>query len=140
MGRYVLRRLLQLIPVFIGTTFLIYVLVWSLPGDPFAGMCKGPCPDAFRAKMVEKYNLDKNIFVQYFSYMQNLLRFDFGETYSERDVGEMIGAAAPVSLRLATVAILIEAAIGIVAGILTGLRGRGFLDNLVLVSTLVLIA
>ena len=37
MGRYLLRRLLELVPVFIGTTFLIYWLVWSVPGDPFAG-------------------------------------------------------------------------------------------------------
>jgi len=39
MTRYVLRRLLQLIPVFFGTTFLIYVLVWAVPGDPFSGKC-----------------------------------------------------------------------------------------------------
>lgn len=140
MGRYVARRLLQLIPVFLGTTFLIYVLVWSLPGDPFAGMCKSVCPDAFKAKMIEKYNLDENIVVQYFTYLGNLVQGDFGLTYAGREVSELIEAAAPVSLRLALVAIAIEAAIGIVAGILTGLRGRGFLDNLVLVSTLVLIA
>lgn len=141
MGRYVVRRLLQLIPVFLGTTFLIYVLVWSLPGDPFDGMCGDRrCSDAFRAKMTEKYNLDENIFVQYFEYMAALLQGDFGQTYSEESVGELMVYAAPVSIRLAIVAIAIEAVIGIVAGILTGLRGRGFLDNLVLVSTLVLIA
>lgn len=140
MGRYAVRRLLQLIPVFLGTTFLVYILVWSLPGDPFAAMCKSVCPEAFRAMMTEKYNLDENIVVQYFTYLGNLLQGDFGVTYSDREVGELISAAAPVSLRLAAVAIAIEAVIGIVAGILTGLRGRGFLDNLVLVSTLVLIA
>src|SRR3990170_1459240 len=141
MGRYVLRRLLQLIPVFIGTTFLIYFLVWTLPGNPFEGMCgERPCPPQFVAAMTEKYNLDDNIVVQYLKYMGTLLTGDFGQTYAEQPIGEMIANAAPVSLRLALIAVLIEAVIGVTAGILTGLRGRGFLDNLVLVSTLFLIA
>lgn len=141
MGRYVLRRLLQLIPVFIGTTFIVFVLVWSIPGDPFAGMCGDrPCPDPFVAMMSEKYNLNDNIFVQYFKYMGSLLSGDFGETFSEQPVGKLIALAYPVSLKLALVAVAIEAIIGVTAGILTGLRGRGFLDNLVLVSTLFLIA
>jgi oligopeptide transport system permease protein len=141
MGRYVLRRLLQLIPVFIGTTFLIFFLVWAVPGDPFTGMCgERPCPPQFIAAMTEKYNLDDNVVMQYLKYMGALLTGDFGQTYSEQPVGDMIARAAPVSLRLAVVAVVIEAVIGVTAGILTGLRGRGFLDNLVLVSTLFLIA
>lgn len=141
MGRYVLRRLLQLIPVFVGATFLIYVLVWAVPGDPFASMCgERPCPPQFVAAMTDKYNLDDNIVVQYLKYMGALLTGDFGETYAEQSIGELISLAAPVSLRLAIVAVVIEAVIGITAGILTGLRGRGFIDNLVLVSTLFLIA
>lgn len=141
MGRYVLRRLLQLIPVFIGTTFLIFFLVWSVPGDPFTGMCgERPCPPQFVAAMTEKYNLNDNVLVQYFKYMGALLSGDFGQTYSEQSVGELISLAAPVSARLAVVAVVIEAIIGVTAGIVTGLRGKGFLDNLVLVSTLFLIA
>jgi oligopeptide transport system permease protein len=141
MGRYVLRRLLQLIPVFIGTTFLIFFLVWAVPGDPFTGMCgERPCPPQFVAAMTEKYNLGDNVVVQYLKYMGALLTGDFGQTYAEQPVGDLIANAAPVSLRLAVVAVVIEAVIGISAGILTGLRGRGFLDNLVLVSTLFLIA
>jgi oligopeptide transport system permease protein len=141
MGRYILRRLLQLIPVFIGATFLIFFLVWSVPGDPFAGMCgERPCPPQFVAVMTDKYNLDDNIILQYLKYMGALLTGDFGQTFSEQQVSELIANAAPVSLRLALVAVAIEAVIGVTAGILTGLRGRGFLDNLVLVSTLFLIA
>ncbi|HYQ62323.1 ABC transporter permease [Actinophytocola sp.] len=141
MGRYVLRRLLQLVPVFVGTTFIIFVLVWAVPGDPFTGMCGDrPCPPQFVAAMTDKYNLNDNVIVQYLKYMSALLTGDFGTTYSEQSVGELIGLAAPVSLRLAVVAVTIEAVIGVTAGVLTGLRGRGFLDNLVLVSTLFLIA
>ena len=141
MGRYVLRRLLQLIPVFIGTTFIIYALVWALPGDPFAGRCGDrPCPPAYVAEMTEKYNLDDPVFVQYFKYLWQLLQGDFGETYSGIQVSQLVANAYPVTIRLAVVALVIEAVIGIAAGVLTGLRGRGFLDNLVLISTLFLIS
>ncbi|TQM02357.1 ABC transporter permease [Pseudonocardia kunmingensis] len=141
MGRYVLRRLLQLVPVFIGTTFLIYLLVWALPGDPFAGKCgERPCPDAYITRMREEFHLDDNVVVQYLRYLGNLLQGDFGETFSGIPVGELIADAYPVTLRLAIVALVIEAVIGLIAGILTGLRSRGFLDNLVLVSTLFLIS
>ncbi|MDZ5445662.1 ABC transporter permease [Micromonospora sp. 4G57] len=141
MGRYLLRRLLQLVPVFIGTTFMIYALVWAVPGDPFAGKCgERPCPPQYVAFMTEKYHLDQSIFVQYATYMQNLLKGDFGQTFSGRSINDIIATAYPNTLKLAVVALLIEAVIGLAAGVLSGLRRNGFLDNLVLVSSLFLIA
>ncbi|MFI5591492.1 ABC transporter permease [Amycolatopsis sp. NPDC051758] len=141
MIRYVLRRLLQLIPVFFGTTFLIYVLVWAVPGDPFSGKCgQAACPQAYIAQMTEKFNLDDNIFVQYFKYLGSLFTGDWGETFNGTSVGELIGTSYPITLRLAVIAVVIEALIGLTAGVLTGLRGKGFLDNLVLVSTTFLIS
>jgi oligopeptide transport system permease protein len=141
MGRYVVRRLLQLVPVFIGTTFLIYWLVWSVPGDPFAGKCGDrPCPANYIQVMTEKFNLDKPLYVQYFTYMKNLLQGDFGSTFGGRSINDLIAAAYPNTIKLAIVALAVEAIIGLTAGVLTGLRRNGFLDNLVLVSTLFLIA
>ncbi|MEH0938997.1 ABC transporter permease [Micromonospora psammae] len=141
MGRYLVRRLLQLVPVFLGTTFLIYWLVWSVPGDPFAGKCgERRCPDEYIATLTEKYQLDQSIFVQYATYMKNLLQGDFGTTYSGRSINDIIATAYPNTLKLALVALAIEAIIGLTAGVLSGLRRNGFLDNLVLVSSLFLIA
>ncbi|WP_328343020.1 ABC transporter permease [Micromonospora sp. NBC_00421] len=141
MGRYLLRRLLQLVPVFIGTTFMIYALVWAVPGDPFAGKCgERRCPQNYIDFMTAKYHLDENVFVQYAIYMQNLLKGDFGQTYSGQSINDIIATAYPNTLKLALVALVIEAVIGLTAGVLTGLRRNGFLDNLVLVSTLFLIA
>jgi oligopeptide transport system permease protein len=141
MGRYVLRRLLQLIPVFFGSTFLIYYLVWAVPGDPFAGKCgERRCPDAFINKLTEQYQLNEPVWFQYFSYMKNLLQGNFGETFNGQQISEIMAQAWPNTAKLALVALAIEAIIGITAGVLTGLRRNGFLDNLVLVSTLFLIA
>lgn len=141
MGRYVLRRLLQMIPVFIGTTFLIYFLVNAVPGDPLAGKCgERPCPPAFVAKYRAEYNLDDNVVVQYVKYLGKLLHGDFGQTLSGRSISDIITTAYPTTIKLAAVAILIEILVGITAGVLTGLgRGR-FVDNLVLITTLLLIA
>ncbi|MEJ3743792.1 ABC transporter permease [Actinomycetes bacterium KLBMP 9797] len=141
MGRYVLRRLLQLIPVFFGTTLLIYWLVWSVPGDPFAGKCgERPCSPGFVQVMTERYHLDEPLPIQYLYYMGNLLTGDFGQTFGQREISDVIAQAYPNTIKLATMALLIEGVIGLTAGILTGLRRNGFLDNLVLVSTLFLLA
>ncbi|MEV4598372.1 ABC transporter permease [Amycolatopsis sp. NPDC049253] len=141
MIRYVLRRLLQLIPVFFGTTFLIYVLVWAVPGDPFSGKCgQTACPQAYVDLMTEKFHLNDNLILQYLKYLGSLFTGDWGETFNGTSVGELIATSYPITLRLALVAVLIEAVIGLTAGVLTGLRGRGFLDNLVLVSTTFLIS
>jgi oligopeptide transport system permease protein len=141
LGRYVLRRLLQFVPVFLGTTFLIYTLVWAVPGDPFAGKCGDrQCPPEFIAAMTAKYGLDDNLFVQYFGYLGRLFTGNFGETFNGNSIGEQIGNSYPITVRLALIALVIQIVIGITAGVLTGLRGKGFLDNLVLVSTLFLIS
>jgi len=140
-GRYTLRRLLQLVPVFLGTTFIVYFLVWGLSDDPFAGKCgQRECSASYIAQMTERYNLDDPLIVQYLKYLGALLTGDFGQTFSGTEVSTLIATAYPVTIKLALVAVAIEAVIGIAAGVLTGLRGRGFVDNLVLVSTLVLIA
>ncbi|SDT54523.1 ABC transporter permease [Jiangella sp. DSM 45060] len=141
MGRYVTRRLLQMIPVVIGTTFIIYALVWALPGDPFAGRCGArPCPPAYVQAMTEKYNLDDPLPIAYVKYLGNLLQGDFGETFQGLSVGEELLRAYPTTVKLALVAIAFEILIGIGAGILAGLRRGSFIDNLVLVSTLVVVS
>jgi oligopeptide transport system permease protein len=141
MGRYVIRRLLQMVPVVIGVTFLIFSLVWLLPGDPFAGRCgQRPCPPNYVAEMTERFNLNDPLPVQYGKYMWNLLQGDFGETFGGVQVADALASRYPTTLKLALMAISIEIVIGITAGIVAGLRRGGFVDNLVLVSTLFVIS
>ena len=141
MGRYTIRRLLQMIPVIIGTTLLIFLMVWALPGNPFVGRCGDrPCPEDYVQAMTEKFNLDEPWYVQYGLYMQNLVTGDFGETFNGRQVIDELARAYPVTVKLAAMAILFEVVIGIAAGIMAGLRRGGFIDNLVLLSTLLVIS
>jgi oligopeptide transport system permease protein len=104
-GRYVVRRLLQMIPAFLGTTLLIYVLVFAVPGDPLAGKCGDrPCPPAFVAKFTAEYNLNDNVLVQYVKYIGNLLQGNFGVNFSGRSVSDIILSSYPVTVKLALVA------------------------------------
>jgi oligopeptide transport system permease protein len=139
-GKYVLRRLLQMIPVLIGTTFLIYVMVFAL-GDPTAGRCgERPCPANYVAKFRADYNLDKPLLVQYALYMGQVVQGDLGTNFFGNKVSEELIARWPTTARLATIALAFEVVIGIVAGVLAGIRRGKFIDSLVTVSTLLVIS
>ena len=141
MGKYVIRRLLQMIPVIIGATFLIFVMVFALPGDPVQGRCgERQCPPSYVAAFNEKYNLDKPLVVQYLLYMGNVLQGDLGTTFYGKSVAHELALRFPTTIKLALMAITVEILIGISAGILAGIRRGKFIDSLVTVSTLVVIS
>ncbi|GAA4599283.1 ABC transporter permease [Planotetraspora phitsanulokensis] len=141
MGRYTIRRLLQLIPVLLGTTFLINYMVWQLPGDPFAGRCgQRPCPDSYVSAMRSQFGLDQPILVQYWQFLKNMLTGNLGVDFNQVPVATQLGDAWPITIRLALLAVAIEAVIGISAGVLSGLKRGGFIDNVVTISTLFLLS
>jgi len=140
-GTYIIRRLLQMIPVILGATFLIFAMVFALPGDPLAGKCgERPCPPAYAAAFREKYNLNDPLPVQYGKYLGNLAKGDLGETSSGIKVTDQLKLRYPITAKLALMAILFESILGILAGVLTGIKRGGFLDNLVLVATIAIIS
>jgi oligopeptide transport system permease protein len=140
-GTYVLRRLLQMIPVFFGATFLIFFLVLGMPGDPLASMCgERGCDPATSAALRAQFHLGQPLQIQYFEYMKGILTLDFGETFSRRPVLDVMREAFPITIRLATVAFLIEIAIGIPLGLLAGLRRGKSFDSSVLLGTLMIIS
>jgi oligopeptide transport system permease protein len=139
-GKYIIRRLLQMIPVIIGVTFIIYVAVFAL-GDPTVGRCgERACPEGYIAKFRADYNLDKPVVVQYLLYMGNLLQGDLGTNFFGNRVIDELAVRWPVTLRLGLMALIIESVIGIGAGVLAGIRRGKFIDSLVTVSTLLLIS
>lgn len=141
MLRYLGRRLLQIIPVLIGATFLIYALVFLMPGDPIAalGGDRG-LPPAAETALKAKYNLDKPFIVQYLLYLKGIMTFDFGLTFSGREVTEVMASAFPVTIKLAFMALAFEAIFGITFGTIAGLRRGGVFDATVLVVSLFVIA
>ncbi|GAA1395082.1 ABC transporter permease [Kitasatospora putterlickiae] len=141
MGRYVIRRLIQAIPVLIGATFLIYWLVFSLPGDPVQALAGEKKADPLVAEMIrQKYHLNDPFLLQYWNYITGVFQGDLGESLTGRSVSDMIGEAFPFTVNLAIVAFIIEAVIGVLAGVMAALRKGKFLDQLVLISTLFVIS
>ena len=107
MSRYIVRRILQMIPVLIGTTFIIFCLVFALPGDPTAGRCgERPCPPSYVAAFRAEYNLDKPLLVQYGLYLEKLLHGNLGVDYYGNTVVSELGARYPVTIKLAVIALL----------------------------------
>jgi oligopeptide transport system permease protein len=140
-GRYVARRLLQMLPVIIGTTLLIFIMEWAVPGDPFAGRCgQRPCPPAFIQVETARLHLDKPLPVQYGYFIWNMLHGDFGTTSNGETVLHQVSQAFPVTLKLTTVAILLELILGIGMGVLAALRRGGIFDKVSLGATLLAIS
>ncbi|MEO8093853.1 MAG: ABC transporter permease [Pseudolysinimonas sp.] len=138
---YVIRRLLQIIPVFIGTTLLIYFLVFALPGDPLLALFGDKTPNpAVLERLREQYHLNEPFFVQYFYYITGILHGDFGTSFSGQPVSEQLVRAFPITIRLAVLAILIEMIAGITVGLISGLRKGGVFDASALVVSLILIS
>ncbi|HEY5843700.1 MAG TPA: ABC transporter permease [Mycobacterium sp.] len=141
MTGYVLRRILVMIPVFLGATLLIYGMVFLLPGDPIVALGGDrPLSPAVIAQLRAQYHLDQPFWMQYLRYLGGILRGDFGVSFSGVPVSDVLAQAFPVTIRLALVALAVEALFGIGFGVIAGLRRGGWFDASVLVISLVVIA
>ncbi|MBL3700598.1 ABC transporter permease [Leucobacter luti] len=138
MLRYILFRVLQVIPVLLGTTFLIYFMVFAMPGDPVAAMFGEKVPsEAILERLREQYNLDQPFFIQYLLYLKGILVGDFGVSFSGEPVSEILARTFPVTIQLAIMAIVISLVLAIVIGLFSGLRKGKFFDNINLIIGLV---
>jgi oligopeptide transport system permease protein len=141
MGRFVARRLLLTIPVLIGASFLIFAMVYALPGDPIRALAGDrPLPEAVQAQLRDQYNLDDPLWLQYGKYVGGLVQGDFGTDFSGRPVSDTIEQRLPVTAKLALSAVIFEAVIGLLAGILAGIRRGSWFDNVVLISTTLIVS
>jgi len=138
---YILRRLLQMIPVFLGSTFLIFAMVFSLHGDPILALFGDKTPtEAQYNALAARFHLDQPFLARYFIYLGGLFQGDLGETFRGQPVGEILARAFPNTLRLALLAILIQLVVGVLAGLISGLRKGGIFDHAALIVTLVIIS
>ncbi|WP_405712274.1 ABC transporter permease [Streptomyces xanthophaeus] len=142
MGRYVARRLLQMIPVFIGSTLLIFLMMYALPGDPVRALMGDQSFDPATVEAIRKeLGLDLPIWQQYLNYLGGLVQGDFGtEIVSERPVADIIAAAFPVTIQLTLFAFTFTLLVGVGLGVVAGLRPDSLQDRGLLTLTLVLIS
>ncbi|GAA3579565.1 ABC transporter permease [Nonomuraea rosea] len=140
MGRYAFHRLLTALPVLLGTTFVIYLAVYALPGDPIQALA-GPnrmlSPSVEQA-LRERFHLDDPLIVQYGLYLRGLVTGDLGTSFSGRPVSEVIAASWPVTFQLGVTAWLFMSVLGVALGTVAGMRRGRLADAAVLGGTTVI--
>ena len=131
MGRYVIRRLLLLLPVLFFISIITFSLAHAVPGGPFSRA--KPLPPEVLANLEKYYGLDQPVWKQYVDYVSDIvLRFDFGPTYRSRGrtVNNIFADHLPVSAQLGVAAIAIAVLIGIPLGIVAALKQNTLWDYL----------
>jgi peptide/nickel transport system permease protein len=132
MLRFLIERLLSLIFVLFAVSIIVFVIMHSVPGGPF-DEDKGRLPPAAKANIMKKYGLDKPIYVQYFNYMKNALRFDFGIPYQQptTTVTALIGKTWFITMQVGLLTIILAFGLGIALGILAARYQNSWLDTIV---------
>ncbi|MEU8550591.1 ABC transporter permease [Streptomyces roseoverticillatus] len=137
MGKYVIRRIGQMVVVLFGATLILFACLFVLPGDPVGSLGGDKARDpAVVAQLRERYGLDKPLAVQYGNYVTNLVKGDLGEDYTQRrQVTEVLGPKLGNTAKLAVAAIIIDVVIGVLAGLVAALFRYSFWDVLVTLLT-----
>lgn len=140
-GRYVLLRLVQVLPTVAGVVLLGFVLIHVAPGDPVLALA-GESGDAeYYAFVREKFGLDRSLPEQFVAYVQALLTGDLGTSFVHgRPAATLIAERLPATLLLTTTALALSTVGGLLVGTLSAVRRGRIIDTLLNLSTLGLYA
>ncbi len=131
---YIVRRALFTIPMLIGISFITYLTIFLAPGGPAAGIMQDLNPKVsaeYKQKMVEHFQFDKPVHVQYFSWLKRMVRLDFGNSYKDNQpVWDKIKARLPRTILLATMSLVITFVLAVPIGIFSALHRNSLWDKL----------
>ena len=137
MLRFVVRRLLLLIPILIGLSILVFLWIRALPGSPATTLLGERATPEAVAAINEQLGLNKPVYVQYFDYLGNVVQLDFGDSVtSRRSVTEEFTQRFPATIELALAAMFFSIVFGIPLGFLAAKRYGGFFDHFSLFASL----
>ena len=138
MLRFVVRRLLLLVPILLGLSILVFLWIRALPGGPAQALLGERATDAQIQQIEREYGLDKPIYVQYTRYVSTVLHGNFGQSVTtRRDVTEELKQKFPATVELALAAMLFSVVCGIPLGFFAAKRYGGVFDNFSLVASLI---
>ncbi len=141
MLKFVVRRLLLLVPILLGLSILVFLFVRSLPGGPETALLGERATPERIAQVREAYGLNRPLHEQYFSYMGKAVRLDFGNSITtQQPVREEIARKFPATVELSIAAMLFAVAVGIPLGYVAARRYGSWLDNLSTAGSLLGIA
>jgi len=129
MTLFILKRLAQIIPVTLGVTLVVFLIMQMIPGDPAIILAGEGASQETVAELRENLGLNKPLAVQYTDYIKNLLQGDMGNSLkNNQPVFEEITARLPITIELAFYSILITIVLGLFAGIISAIRPYSFMD------------
>lgn len=138
MHRYILRRLLLLIPVMLGVSFVVFTIMYFTPGDPAKVMLGERAPQAEVEQLREQMGLNRPFHVQYYNFVKNALKGDLGRSLvTKQPVATELLSRFPATLQLAAAAVLISILIGIPIGIISATKQYSFFDMSSMVFALI---
>lgn len=137
MLKYVIRRFIQTIPVIIGVTFLVFLLMFLIPGDPAQIMAGEAARPEQVEQMRERLGLNDPVLVQYGKYVGNLLQGDLGNSIrSNRAVSDEIQTRFMTTVQLAFYSTILSVFIGLIAGIVSAVRHYTVTDVVIMIIAL----
>jgi len=138
MRTYLIRRLLQLIPVFLGILIILFLIVELSPGGPTGNFMDPKMRPAQKAELAEKFGLNDPPVERFFKWVSNMLQGDFGRSFKQlKPVSEVIGSMIAPTLALSSLSLLFSLLVGIPAGIVSATKQYTLADNSLTVLSLV---
>lgn len=131
MTKFIIKRLLAMIPVLLGITFIVFMMLRLTPGDPARSLAAADATEAEIAQLREEMGLNEPLLIQYVEYLKDLvLHGDLGISYtSHRNVTEEILARFPTTFLLALFGVFINVIVGIPLGILSAIKQNSWVDK-----------
>lgn len=141
MHKYVGRRLILLIPILLGVTFIVFSIMALTPGDPARLILGQNAPQDAVDQLNHELGFDRPFLVRYVNYIKNAVQGDFGKSYrTDRPVFEEIFSRFPTTLKLAISGVMVAIMIGIPLGILSAVKQYSAMDLISTVSAMFMAA
>jgi ABC-type dipeptide/oligopeptide/nickel transport system permease component len=138
MLRYIIRRLLLAIPILLAVFTLVFLVVRVIPGDPAVSALGDYASEEAVEAMRERMGLNQPLYAQYFEFLGNLLRGDFGVSLiNGQPINEQVAYALPYTLQLTLASVLLGILMGVPLGVLTALNRNNVIDYLGRIISLV---
>ena len=129
MTRYLIVRLISVIPTLIGISILVFGITYLIPGDPALIMAGGETSPEVVASLRKQWGLDQPVYVRYLTWLGNMATGNLGDSYfSRQTVTQLVGNALPVTVELAVLSLLIAVIIAIPTAIVSAVKAGSWFD------------
>jgi peptide/nickel transport system permease protein len=129
LSRYLIVRVIGVIPTLIGISILVFGITYLIPGDPALIMAGSEATPEVVANLRQQWGLDQPVYIRYLSWLGNMVRGNLGDSYfSRQTVTQLVGNALPVTLELAILSLLVAVLIAIPTGIVSAVKAGSWFD------------